>query len=333
MIVVSHRGPFRFARERRRQLHRRTAAPAASSARSAPLLGDARRTRTWIAAAIGDDDRAAVAAGAALDDLDIDLDAARRSTPSCTALHYDVVSNGMLWFLHHGLFDLARRPRFDRRFREAWDGVRRGEPAFADAVAERRGRRRRRARAGLPARARARACCATLRPDLRVVHFTHTPFCGPNSIRVLPDRRRRRDLLRRWPRCPRLPHRALGARRTARRPARCSAPTPRSRRRSPRSLGPDPRRARRGRARRRGDAAAATRSTTLVGDRLRDRAQRPHRAVEEHRARLPRVRPAARARTRTARPRRVRRDANPSREALPEYLAYRERGRAGRRSA
>jgi trehalose 6-phosphate synthase len=25
-----------------------------------------------------------------------------------------------------------------------------------------------------------------VRPDLRVVHFTHTPFCGPNSIRVLP---------------------------------------------------------------------------------------------------------------------------------------------------
>ena len=24
------------------------------------------------------------------------------------------------------------------------------------------------------------------RPDLRVAHFTHTPFCGPNSIRVLP---------------------------------------------------------------------------------------------------------------------------------------------------
>ncbi|MFI5372848.1 MAG: trehalose-6-phosphate synthase, partial [Candidatus Eisenbacteria bacterium] len=25
-----------------------------------------------------------------------------------------------------------------------------------------------------------------VRPDLRVAHFTHTPFCGPNSIRVLP---------------------------------------------------------------------------------------------------------------------------------------------------
>ncbi len=25
------------------------------------------------------------------------------------------------------------------------------------------------------------------RPDLRIVHFTHTPFCGPDAIRVLPD--------------------------------------------------------------------------------------------------------------------------------------------------
>jgi hypothetical protein len=31
------------------------------------------------------------------------------------------VSNATLWFLHHGLFDLPRRPRFDERFREAWD--------------------------------------------------------------------------------------------------------------------------------------------------------------------------------------------------------------------
>jgi trehalose 6-phosphate synthase len=25
-----------------------------------------------------------------------------------------------------------------------------------------------------------------LRPDVRIAHFTHTPFCGPNSVRVLP---------------------------------------------------------------------------------------------------------------------------------------------------
>ena len=33
----------------------------------------------------------------------------------------------------------------------------------------------------VPAMLRAR------RPDLRVLHFSHTPFCGPNSIRTLPD--------------------------------------------------------------------------------------------------------------------------------------------------
>ena len=49
-------------------------------------------------------------------------------------------------------------------------------------------RRRRGAGAGLPPRARAGDACATARPDLLVSYFTHTPFCGPSSIRVLPDR-------------------------------------------------------------------------------------------------------------------------------------------------
>jgi trehalose 6-phosphate synthase len=93
----------------------------------------------------------------------------------------------VLWFLHHGLFDLPRRPRFDARFREAWEGYAAVNRAFADHVAD----------------------CAqhddvvlvqdyhlalvpgflhAARPDLGVTHFTHTPFCGPNSVRVLPDR-------------------------------------------------------------------------------------------------------------------------------------------------
>ena len=101
-------------------------------------------------------------------------------------LHYDIVSNATLWFLHHGLFDLPRRPRFDERFREAWDAYVAVNRAFADRVVET-------ASNGdivlvqdyhlalVPGDLRKR------RPDLRVVHFTHTPFCGPNSIRVLPD--------------------------------------------------------------------------------------------------------------------------------------------------
>ena len=60
---------------------------------------------------------------------------------------YDVVSNATLWFCHHHLFDLPRRPRFDRQWAEAWDayrglnaavrrgGGRRGRPRGAGAGA------------------------------------------------------------------------------------------------------------------------------------------------------------------------------------------------------
>jgi len=99
---------------------------------------------------------------------------------------YDVVSNATLWFCFHHLFDLARRPRFDRHWREAWDGYRELNSQFADAVAEVApegaavlvqdyhlmlvGRR-----------------LAQSRPDLRTAHFLHTPFADPHSLRVLPS--------------------------------------------------------------------------------------------------------------------------------------------------
>src|SRR5207253_2329250 len=48
---------------------------------------------------------------------------------------YNVVSNATLWFLYHGLFDHARRPRFDRHWRGAWEGYRAINSRFAEAVA------------------------------------------------------------------------------------------------------------------------------------------------------------------------------------------------------
>ena len=101
-------------------------------------------------------------------------------------MHYDVVSNGVFWFLHHGMFDVVRRPRFDQRFREAWDAYVEVNRAFAKAVT-----------ANAPTDDvvlvqdyhlfLVPAFVRESRPDLHVVHFTHTPFCGPNSIRILPD--------------------------------------------------------------------------------------------------------------------------------------------------
>ncbi len=183
-VVVSNRGPYRFAARADGGFD---VSPGAGGVATAlgPLLtaGAAGPGAAWIAAAISDDDRAAARAGAlpatdiALTLLDFDPAEYRR--------YYDVVSNGTLWFLHHGLFDLPRRPRFDHHFREAWGSYVAVSQAFADAAADAAGERdvvlvQDYQLALVP------GMLANARPDLRIVHFTHTAFCGPNSIRVLP---------------------------------------------------------------------------------------------------------------------------------------------------
>jgi trehalose 6-phosphate synthase len=133
---------------------------------------------------MSDEDREAAAGGLVeaegfrLRSVDVDPDVYRMA--------YDVVSNATLWFVHHGLFDLPRRPRFDRHWRQAWDGYRAYNQVFADAVAEE-------APEGAVALLQdyhlslAPAMVAAARPDLRVVHFSHTPFATPTLLRVLPD--------------------------------------------------------------------------------------------------------------------------------------------------
>lgn len=187
MMLVTHRGPYRFSALDDGSFASTRGAGGIVSALLPLVTGHdleaAGERQAWVAAAIDADDRAAVAAGAAtvpgLDLTLLDLD------PALHRMHYDVISNGVLWFLHHGLFDLARRPRFDGHLREAWNGYVTVNATFAEAVNERAARDEQilvhdYQLALVPGMVRA------ARPDLRVTHFTHTPFCGPNSIRVLP---------------------------------------------------------------------------------------------------------------------------------------------------
>jgi len=184
IVVVSNRGPYRFVARPDGGFDARIGSGGVASSLG-PLLtsGAAGSDSAWIAAAVDDDDRAAVRAGAvdtpgvSLTLLDLD--------PRTYRLYYDVISNGTLWFLHHGLFDLPRRPRFDRRFREAWDAYSSVNLAFANAVADVA------ADDGVVLvqdyqLALVPGMLRRSRPDLRITHFTHTAFCGPNSIRVLP---------------------------------------------------------------------------------------------------------------------------------------------------
>jgi trehalose 6-phosphate synthase len=181
MIVLSHRGPFRFERSSNGSFTPHRGAGGLVSALS-PLLvaqGDAK----WVAAAMSDGDREAARAGATRG-LDIDL-RLLDIDPSQHRMHYDVIANGVLWFLFHGMFDRIRRPRFDMHFRDAWDAYVAVNEIFTKAAADEAGEReivlvQDYQLALVPGQLR------RLRPDLRIVHFTHTPFCSPDDITVLP---------------------------------------------------------------------------------------------------------------------------------------------------
>src|SRR5207248_2892226 len=131
LVIVSNRGPLSFSLDDGEQLVARRGAGGLVSSLSPLVAGT---DTIWIAAAMGEHDRAAAERGLMeiegfrLQSLALDPDRYRMA--------YDVVSNATLWFLHHGLFDLARRPRLDRRWLDAWTAYQQVNTAFADAVVE-----------------------------------------------------------------------------------------------------------------------------------------------------------------------------------------------------
>ena len=180
IVVVSNRGPLSF----RLDASGRPESAGSGGGLAAtlhPLL--AGTGSTWVAAAMSQADRLAAEQGlmheAGLRIVTVSPE------PDVYRMAYDVVSNATLWFCHHHLYDLPRRPQFDRHWYEAWDAYRDMNEQFAAAVA---------AEApegdtvlvqdyhlsllgGLLARSR---------PDLATAHFHHTPFAEPSMLRVLP---------------------------------------------------------------------------------------------------------------------------------------------------
>lgn len=180
-VLVSNRGPVRFEVEADGSLSSRRGAGGLVSG-IGPLI--AGTDATWLAAAMGEGDRRAAAGGVVeADGFRVDLLAI---DPDTYRLAYDVVSNEVLWFAHHALWDLVREPVFDRGWDDAWEAYREVNRLFADAVAEV-------APEGaavlvqdyhltlVPLR------LAQARPDLRFVHFSHTPFAPPEFLGALPS--------------------------------------------------------------------------------------------------------------------------------------------------
>jgi trehalose 6-phosphate synthase len=177
LIVASNRGPVSYLPSGDGWLTQRGGGGLVSAMSSVELDGD---QALWICAAMTDDDRAAVAAGAVEDRvrmLDIDRDRFEAA--------YDDVSNSTLWFVHHMLFDLRFEPVFTHSFGRRWLEYQAYNAAFAEAIDEE-------AAHGatvliqdyhlslVPSLLRMR------RPDLKSAYFAHTPWAPPEYLGVLP---------------------------------------------------------------------------------------------------------------------------------------------------
>jgi trehalose 6-phosphate synthase len=180
-LVVSNRGPLTFRTGDDGALIPVRAGGGLASSLHRILAGSG---TTWASVTMGAADREAVAQGLMHEDgLDlvpvvVDDETYRQA--------YDVVANTTLWYCHHHLFDLPHRPRFDRHWRVAWEGYRAYNRAMADVVVDRAGQGDavlvQDYHFSLLGRMLAEA-----RPDLRTVHFLHTPFAAPDMLAVLPD--------------------------------------------------------------------------------------------------------------------------------------------------
>jgi trehalose 6-phosphate synthase len=145
----------------------------------------------WVCAALSDGDRAAAsrAEGGRLDKAGHDTGGAavRMLAIDPTTYHraYNAVANSTLWFVHHMLYDTPTTPAFGGHFGREWASFEAYNRAFAAALAE---------DAAPDARVLVQDYHLTLvprmlrelRPDVRIAHFSHTPWAPPDYFRLLP---------------------------------------------------------------------------------------------------------------------------------------------------
>ncbi|MFG2006770.1 trehalose-6-phosphate synthase [Spirillospora sp. NPDC048911] len=198
VLVASNRGPVSFSLSDDGALTMRRGGGGLVSGLAAVTGGPGRPAREpaanvlWVCAALGEADRAATrqAPDGRLDEAGHDTGGAavRMLDIPAATFHraYNAVANSTLWFVHHLLYDTPRTPHFDARSRRDWQSYEAYNAAFADALA-------RDAAPGAKAAIQdyhlslAPRMLRDRRPDLKIVHFSHTPWAPPEYYRLLPD--------------------------------------------------------------------------------------------------------------------------------------------------
>lgn len=175
VLVASNRGPVSYAL-------RADGSIGASRGGGGLVSGlSAVEDKLWVCAALADGDREAVRRNIAepgVRMLDIDADV--------HADAYNGIANSVLWFVHHMLYQTPLDPVFDAEFRRQWASFETYNRAFAQALAEEAGEG-----AAVLVQdyhlALVPGMLRELRPDLRIGHFSHTPWAPVDYFRLLPD--------------------------------------------------------------------------------------------------------------------------------------------------
>ncbi|BAC71648.1 alpha,alpha-trehalose-phosphate synthase [Streptomyces avermitilis] len=178
ILVASNRGPVSYTLDETGTLTSKRGGGGLVSGLSAigPDAG-----ALWVCSALGEGDREAVRRGVGepgVRMLDVDAEV--------HADAYNGIANSVLWFVHHMLYQTPLEPVFDAEFRRQWAAYETYNHAFAAALAEE-------AAEGAAVLVQdyhltlVPRMLRELRPDLRIGHFSHTPWAPSEYFRMLPD--------------------------------------------------------------------------------------------------------------------------------------------------
>jgi len=196
VIVASNRGPVEFRCDERGEIKPHRGAGGVVTAMSTALVAT---DAVWISTARTEQD-AVMAERARRRRIPMPPDNpqyyVRYIVPDKEAYdqYYNVISNSLLWYLNHYLFDVIRRPVIDEAVHRAWNnGYRRINRFFADEIIK-------------EVRATDKKpliflqdyhlflCAHYIRrrePDVLIHHFTHSPWVQPDYLKFLPQPMRR----------------------------------------------------------------------------------------------------------------------------------------------
>lgn len=192
LVVASNRGPVTFERNALGELEARRGAGGLVTA----LIGAMQRVDgLWVAAASSDTDRE-LATGPDEGRVDMETFGADYRVrlldidPERYDAYYNRISNGILWFVHHYLWDTVRQPLFDDEVDRAWNEYVAVNRRFAEVMAEEADR------SPSPPAFLVQDYHLTLvprflrelRPDAFIAHFSHTAIAGLTYMRILPGR-------------------------------------------------------------------------------------------------------------------------------------------------